>query len=180
MAKDDQTLLDIRAANESYLTRFTREYGFDEVLITDQNGLILLLDSANQRNIHVSEVSPALKESYEQAMFGGSFLTDLTREGDQSQRAFMYISSVVLDRVTRRPVGTTIARLPRETSRIMVERAGMGDTGDAFIVGSDDLARSELTFSENQRLGNSDVLNTRIQSRTIRQAFSGVKGVRKN
>jgi methyl-accepting chemotaxis protein len=56
---------------------------------------------------------------------------------------------------------------------IMQQKAGMGETGETYIVGSDLLMRSDSRFSEE-----STILKTKVDSATVKQALAGNSGVR--
>ncbi len=174
---DSDELL-IKDKNQNYFNSFLRLYDFNELLVTDTNGSILYSTKVTETvGTHVSQISANLARSYEQALFSGSFITDLARQ-EASDAASLYISSLIRDQASNVPIGVVIARLPREIlTSIMREEAGMGVTGDAFLVGSDNFLRSDLPDSENQKRGVSDVLNTNIRSQSIKRAFAGIKDV---
>ncbi len=60
-----------------------------------------------------------------------------------------------------------IARL----NNVMQQKAGMGESGETYIVGSDFLMRSDSRFSKD-----STILKTKVETETVKQALSGKTG----
>lgn len=56
-------------------------------------------------------------------------------------------------------------------SQVMQKRAGMGETGETYLVGPDLLMRSDSRFSED-----STILRTRVETEPVRRALDGQEG----
>ncbi len=169
--------LDIRSSNENYFQDFERLYGFDEVLMVGQNGTILFsTDVLRSTGSNIHAESQEVSEAFGQTLYIGRYVTDLIRNQDVADKTYMYIGSSV--RSGEQVVGAVIARLPAtRLNNIMVERSGMGESGEMFIVGDDSFSRSELNTRNAESKTRSDILNTAINSRSIKRALSGIQAI---
>lgn len=71
-------------------------------------------------------------------------------------------------------LGVLAMQLPTDRiQQIMQFTAGMGESGETYLVGQDFLMRSDSRFSEE-----STILRTRVDSETVRLALAGESGVR--
>jgi methyl-accepting chemotaxis protein len=70
-------------------------------------------------------------------------------------------------------IGALIFQMPiGEINKIMQQRAGLGESGESYIVGKDFLMRSDSRFSEE-----STILKTKVDSGTTRAGLSGKTGL---
>jgi methyl-accepting chemotaxis protein len=73
-----------------------------------------------------------------------------------------------------KPMGAFAFQMPVDRINAVMNAAhGLGQTGDAFIVGSDGLMRSNSRFSAT---GHSTILKTRIEAQAVTQAIQGRNG----
>ena len=83
-----------------------------------------------------------------------------------------FMSQQVTDE-TGRVIGVLAFQMPIERIRnIMQQNAGMGETGEALLVGADQLMRSDSKFSNE-----STVLRTRVSDATVTAALRGQEGI---
>ena len=158
-----------------YMRRFTDLYGFEDIFVIDLTGRILYANVAEQligRSIVRGELSDgSVASAFSTAVEAGDAVTDMVVNQRTDGRAVMYIASRIDEEGM--PQGVVVGRLPRETLRsIMTERAGLGETGDAYLVAEDGLARSDLTFGRSAQ-GETDVLISRVQSEAVSRALAG-------
>ncbi len=84
-----------------------------------------------------------------------------------SQAPAAFVASPVYDGPDL--IGTLVLQVPIEQiDAIMQERSGMGETGESYLVGSDNLMRSNSRFSED-----STILQTEIKTVAATQALAG-------
>ncbi len=69
-------------------------------------------------------------------------------------------------------IGVLAFQMPiNRINGVMQQRAGMGESGETYIVGSDFLMRSDSRFSKE-----STILKTKVESETVKQALDGKTG----
>ena len=80
-----------------------------------------------------------------------------------------FISTAIFDAAGNK-VGVLVFQMPIDMiNTIMSEAAGLGETGETVIVGSDYLMRNDSRFTENVN----DILKTRIEATAIKSALEG-------
>ncbi len=83
-----------------------------------------------------------------------------------------FISTPLFDR-TGAKTGVLVFQMPIERiNAVMKNKAGLGEGGETFIVGSDRLMRSDSRFSEE-----TTILQTKVESSAIDQALAGTFGI---
>ena len=82
-----------------------------------------------------------------------------------------FISQAILD-AKGRLAGVVVFQMPIDgINRVMQLSAGMGETGETYLVGSDFLMRSDSRFSEE-----STILKTKVNTQTVQLALEGESG----
>jgi methyl-accepting chemotaxis protein len=70
-------------------------------------------------------------------------------------------------------LGVLIFQMPIDRiNGVMQQSAGMGESGETYIVGADYLMRSDSRFSEE-----STILKTKVETETVKRAFAGEAGI---
>lgn len=130
------------------LARFINQYGYHDVLIVDLDGTILFAVSENEENIgenlfrgHLGKT--ALAASCRRALESGrTEFADIESRGD-GHELDCFLVRVVLG-ADGQPVGLMAVQMSLEqVDRLMQDSAGMGESGETFLVGADYLMRSD-------------------------------------
>ena len=83
-----------------------------------------------------------------------------------------FISTPVFDREGAK-IGVLVFQMPiGQINGIMQNRAGLGESGETYLVGDDFLMRSDSRFSEE-----STILGTEVETETARKALAGEHGI---
>ena len=86
--------------------------------------------------------------------------------------AASFIASPVL-RPDGKLLGVVAFQMPiARLNSVMQQKAGMGESGETYIVGSDFLMRSDSRFSKE-----STILKTKVETETVKKAISGKSGI---
>ena len=73
------------------------------------------------------------------------------------------------------PLGALVFQMPiGRINSVMQQRAGLGESGESYIVGADFLMRSDSRFSEE-----STILKTKVEGPTTKAALAGTTGIAK-
>ena len=112
-----------------------------------------------------------LSRAYQNARDNQPYLEDFAPYAPSDNQPAAFIAeAVVRDGIQ---LGVVIVQLPIERiDAVMQVTAGMGRTGETYLVGADGLMRSDSRFSET-----SSVLLTRADTAASRSALSGLNGV---
>ncbi|MCZ6831306.1 MAG: cache domain-containing protein [Gammaproteobacteria bacterium] len=100
-------------------------------------------------------------------------ISDMQPYAPSDDAPAVFMAKAMLD-VKGKLLGVLAFQLPTERIiSIMNFTAGMGDTGETYLVGEDLLMRSNSRFSEE-----STILQTLVDTEQVRQALAGEQGVR--
>ena len=103
---------------------------------------------------------------------GSDFVfTDFAPYEPSNGVAAAFAAQAVFDE-SRNFMGVLVFQMPiGRINAVMQQTAGMGETGETYLVGKDYLMRSDSRFSED-----STILKTKVDTETVRQALDGRSG----
>lgn len=159
-------------------SRFGDIYGYDDLLLLNWNGEVVYTNAREgdymTNLMNGPHEGTALAVAFKRSLRGETYLTDFTSYAPTQGGKMMFLTAPV--EAGNEIIGVLALRLASTTvSSFMTERAGMGETGEIFLVGRDFLMRSESRFNQSTA---TDVLHTRVETDPVRQAFAGVTGGR--
>lgn len=117
-------------------------------------------------------LAEAFLAARDRAADGAVAFTDLARYAPSAEEPAMFAATAIRghDGVL---LGVLAVQLPIERIReIMQFTAGMGESGETYLVGEDGLMRSDSRFSET-----STILSTAVDTETVARALRGESGV---
>lgn len=128
-----------------FFAKFCQEYGYDDMLLITLKGNIVY-SLKKSTDLAKNVLLPPLNDTY----LGGHFkkglqsitMTDFRPYAPSNNRpiAFLFAPILIFGEVE----GTVVLKLSIDSiNNIMAERSGMGDTGEAYLVGPDKLMRSD-------------------------------------
>ncbi len=162
----------------AYLRPFADAYGYYDVFLIDDAGNVVFSVAREDdfgTNVVTGRYSDTgLAEAFQGAMRGGggqAVLTDVERYAPSNDAPAMFVGYPIVDGQQR--IGVVAAQIPLgRMNEIMAEREGLGETGEVYLVGADDLVmRTPSRFVENA------VLRQKAAHETARLAASGQTGV---
>jgi methyl-accepting chemotaxis protein len=103
---------------------------------------------------------------------GGVVFSDFESYGPSEGAAAMFMAKAMVD-AEGKTLGVLALQLPTDRiDSIMRFTAGMGDSGETYLVGEDLLMRSDSRFSDT-----STILETRVETDSVKRALAGDNGV---
>ena len=98
--------------------------------------------------------------------------SDFSRYAPSNDDPAIFAAKLIVDEQDE-PLGVLALQLPTDTIKdIMHFTAGMGESGETYLVGPDFLMRSDSRFS-----ADSTILATTVDTATVRRALEGESGV---
>ncbi len=98
-------------------------------------------------------------------------ITDLEKYAPSNNVPAQFIGTPIYDKDKKEVIAVFAVQVPDALiNNIMTNRLGLGETGESYLVGKDNLMRSDSRFQENA------VLNTRVESITANKSLSGERG----
>jgi methyl-accepting chemotaxis protein len=175
---DETPYSQLHGALHDTTRRFVTERGYYDVFLIDNDGTVLYTVEKEQdfgtnlltgvwRNSSLADI---YRRAQSQA--GSVAMSDLQAyaPSDGAPAIFLGKSLVGPD---GEPLGVIVFQLPtQKILDIMSYTAGMGETGETYVVGEDYLMRSASRFSET-----STVLQQRVETATVVRALAGEEGV---
>ncbi|MCZ2127516.1 MAG: GAF domain-containing protein [Anaerolineales bacterium] len=150
------------APARAVLNRYLDEtFAFSEVFLMDANGRVVLSTEKSQEGKILKNQNyfhEALSEPYTTPPFY-----------DLAQQAYSVVFSRPLKNSAGKVVGVLSARTPMTVlSEIMEQRAGLGDTGETYLVNSNNAVLTALRFKETdeQTYVSTEGINAAIQTKT--------------
>ena len=164
-----------------FFRRFGEAYGYHDLFLVEaQNGNIVYT-MAKEDEFGTSLLSGPYAETNFARAFnkakeleaGETFLVDFekyARKDETSDETASFIVSPIYS--GSQLVGVLMLQSPIERiGAIMTERAGMGNSGETFLVGPDKLMRSDSRFEDE-----STILNRTVDTSSVRRALAGETG----
>jgi methyl-accepting chemotaxis protein len=168
------------AANHPVFHRFAERRGYEDVILIDANGNIVYtvfkqddfatnIETGPWKDTDLNKIFQALKKS---PKAGNVVFTDLKVYPAKDNRPASFIGTPMLDE--QNFLGALIFQMPADRiDRIMQNGAGLGQTGESFLVGQDNLLRSNLRLSEEPT-----IFKTEINTPAVKNALAGETSVK--
>jgi len=176
MAPDGSHYSQLHGQYHPWFREFLRARGYYDIFLFDTNGNLVYsvykeLDYAT--NLNTGEwKSTDLGNSYRDALNGKEAFYDFQPYAPSADAPASFISRPIVSDagVT---LGVLVFQMPIDRlNAVMQVTAGMGETGETYIVGSDKLMRSDSRFSED-----STILSRTVDTAPVTAAFGGQSGV---
>lgn len=157
------------------LAYYNKQYGYYDIILTDTEGYIVFA-TVNQAYLGINLAQGEIGSSnIFQAFRKGLLRVELTDfvYYEPFDELAAFISAPVRDRIGK-TIGVLIFQIPfNQVDRIMSERAGLGQTGETYLVGEDKFMRSNSRFSKE-----ASVLKLQVDTEATREALDGNDGVK--
>lgn len=180
-ARDGSLYSDAHAKYHPWLRSFLRAREYYDVFLFDAQGNLLYtvfkeLDYATNLNTGKwkdSDLGNAFRAARDGTQSGQKFFFDFKPYAPSHGAAASFISTPIIGK-NKNVEGVLVFQMPiGRINTIMQAAAGMGETGETYIVGSDFLMRSDSRFS-----GESTILKTKVDGPTTRAALEGNAGAK--
>lgn len=157
------------------LADYAKQYGYRDLILIDTGGTIVFA-AQNQAYLGIDLAEVGIEGSnIVQAFKRGMLRIELTDFAyyEPFNEFTAFISAPVRDR-TGKLTGVLVLQIPfNPVDRIMSERAGLGQTGETYLVGEDKLMRSNSRFSTEIT-----ALRLQVDTEASRDALDGTDGVK--
>lgn len=179
-AEDPSRYSELHARYHPWIRSFLRERGYYDIFLFDTEGNLVYtvfkeLDYAT--NLLTGRYKDTdLGNAYRSAMAnpkpGFQAFFDFAPYAPSHDAPAAFISTPLVDGGGK-PIGVLVFQMPIDNmNAVMQNTAGLGETGETYIVGSDQLMRSDSRFSDE-----STILKRRIDSEAVDRALEGQRGV---
>lgn len=119
-----------------------------------------------------TDLGNAFRAAWQSKQPGGTFFFDFKPYAPSNEAPASFISTPIIGD-TGEVAGVLVFQMPiGRINDIMQAKAGMGESGETYLVGEDFLMRSDSRFSEE-----STILKTKVEGETVRVALGGDSGV---
>ena len=127
-------------------SEYIRDSGYQDLLLVTMDGRVIYAvggGSEQGKSLNSGPLAEtSLAKAYRKSLLGGIAFADFERFGSGDEPPAAFIAGV-LEKYDE-PIGVAILQLPRSgINDIMLQRAGMGETGETYLVGEDGLLRSD-------------------------------------
>lgn len=179
-ANDGSRYSKVHAHFHPWFRHFLRQRGYYDIFLFAPNGDLVYtvfkeLDYATNLNTGKwkdSDLGNAFRTARDNPREDAQFFFDFKPYAPSHGAAASFISQPMLDD-NGNLIGVLVFQMPIERiNNIMQVAAGMGQSGETYIVGQDYLMRSDSRFSEE-----STILKTEVTGKTVDLALKGEKGV---
>ncbi|WP_218044732.1 methyl-accepting chemotaxis protein [Aestuariispira insulae] len=162
-----------------WINQLQRDRGYYDIFLFDTRGNLVYtvfkeLDYAtNLVNGKYKETGLGIvyRAARDAAKVGSVSFDDFAPYAPSHGAPASFISTPVME--NGKLLGVLVFQMPIDNiNGIMNQRAGMGESGESYIVGEDLLMRSDSRFSED-----STILQVKVDSQTVKQALKGESGV---
>ncbi len=167
------------------LKPFLESFGYYDIFLVDNRGNIVYsvykeIDYGTNLNTGAfkdSGIAEAFRAANQTMSKDEYVIIDYAQYSPSYEAPASFISSPVFKYGTQ--VGVLIFQMPLDTiSTVMSDRTGLGETGEAYLVGQDNLMRSNsFKASDVYSVDNAFRTNTKAQSEAIQLGLSGEEGV---
>ncbi len=178
-ASDGSEYSAVHAKYHPYLRSFLRDRGYYDIFLFDLKGNLIysvfkeldyatnLLDGKWAKTDLGNAYRTALK-----AKAGGKQFFDFKPYAPSADAPASFISTPIINSAGK-TAGVLVFQMPIEKlNNLMQQTAGLGETGETYLVGSDFLMRSDSRFSKE-----STILKTKIDTEQVRKALNNDAGV---
>lgn len=163
-----------------YFSKLLNDRGYYDIFLIDKTGNLVYsvfkeLDFATNlmdgewASSDLGHAFRAVKENPKADMVN---FFDFKPYGPSNGAPASFISTALFDNVGRF-IGVLAFQMPIDRlNRVMQQSAGLGETGETYLVGEDNLMRSDSRFSQE-----STILKTEVDTEVIAKAFEGENGL---
>lgn len=163
-----------------YFRTFLRSRGYYDIFLFDTKGnLVYSVFKENDYATNVmdgewsaTDLGNAFRAAAQNPSADKVAFFDFKPYAPSNNAPASFISTPLVD-ISGKLEGVLIFQMPIGTlNALMQQTAGLGETGETYLVGSDLLMRSDSRFTEN-----STILSTKIDTEPARAAISGKSGI---
>lgn len=176
-AKDGSAYSSLHAKYHPFFKRFLEEYAYYDIFLVDgENGDVLYtvykeLDYGSNLvagTYNTTNIAKLFKDINSSGVTGNvAKLADFESYAPSNGDPASFIASPVYDGGQK--IGAVIFQMPiTKIDTVMQERAGLGETGETYLVGPDKLLRSDSRFSEKPT-----ILVTKVDTDAVNEAIAG-------
>jgi len=178
-ADDDSTYSDVHALYHPWFRQFLRERGYYDIFLFDLDGNLIYtvfkeLDYATNLNTgkwRDTDLGNAFRAARDNPVEGYQAFFDFRPYGPSHGAPASFISTPVLDD-NGEALGVLVYQMPVDRlNAVLQQAAGMGATGESYLVGGDSLMRTSSRFSEE-----STILERKIEHQAVERALAGESG----
>ncbi len=120
-----------------------------------------------------SNIAQVFQKALSSPQGGRAYTADFKAYRPSYDGPAAFMATVIPDAATGKPAGVLILQMPvGRINGIMQTRAGLGESGETYLVGGDKLMRSQSRFSKDNT-----ILTTSIDTESVRKALAGDQGV---
>jgi methyl-accepting chemotaxis protein len=189
-AKADNAYNTLHANVHKYLSGIQKKMGFYDVFLIDVHGNVVysvfkevdFATSLISGPYSESGLAKAFQTAKSQSASGETSVIDFDRYLPSFNAPAAFISAPVINHHNQM-VGAVVAQFPLDNlNEVMGQRAGLGKTGEAYLVGKDNLMRSDSYLDPNYRsvvASFSSPDTGKVETRTVELALSGESGIAK-
>lgn len=180
-AKDGSTYSKAHAYFHPYFRTFLRDRGYYDIFIFDKQGNCLYT-VFKERDFATNVVDGEWKDTdlgkifrnaRDHAAPGYVAFYDFAPYAPSNDVPASFIASPIFEQ--GKFAGVIAFQMPIGTLNQVMQRAeGLGETGEAFLVGDDFLMRSDSRFSTTE--GKTDILKTKVDADFVKRALAGESG----
>ncbi|MCP4932868.1 MAG: methyl-accepting chemotaxis protein [bacterium] len=179
-ASDGSAYSTAHAQYHPYLRAFLQERGYYDIFLFDTKGNLVYtvfkeLDYATNLisgEWASSDLGKAFRASRDNPKAGSKAFFDFKAYAPSYGAPASFISTSLLDNKGKLQ-GVLVFQMPiGKLNGLMQQKAGLGSSGESYVVGKDFLMRSDSRFSKE-----STILNTRIDTQQVRKALDGGSGL---
>ncbi|RXJ71508.1 GGDEF domain-containing protein [Veronia nyctiphanis] len=163
-----------------YFRNLAATHGYYDIFLVNQKGDIVY--SVKKENDYAtnllrgewkdSHIAEAFIQINKNPSVGSLYLTDYFNYGPSNNEPEAFLATPIHIK-GEEYIGVLIFQMPiAALNSVMHVTAGMGETGETFLVGSDRLMRSDSRF-----LGSKSILKTRVDTDSVDKALKGISGI---
>jgi methyl-accepting chemotaxis protein len=180
-APDGSAYSTIHAKYHPWFRQFLRERGYYDIFLFNTDGDLVYtvfkeLDYATNLNTGQwsgSDLGNAFRAAVQGSVSNDLHFFDFKPYAPSHGAPAAFVSTALVDE-TGKTTGVLVFQMPiNRMNGVMQVSAGMGESGESYIVGSDYLMRSDSRFSEE-----STILANEVKTATVDAALAGETGVR--
>jgi len=187
-AKPDNAYNKLHGNVHEYLSGIQKTMGFYDVFLTDVHGNVVysvfkevdFATSLVSGPYSQSGLARAFQTAKAQGLSKGTSIIDFDRYLPSFNAPAAFISAPVVNH-DNQLIGTVIAQFPLDNlNAVMGQRAGLGETGESYLVGKDYLMRSDsyLTPETHSVVASFSSPETgKIETQSVELALSGKTGI---
>ncbi|MDG1287241.1 MAG: methyl-accepting chemotaxis protein [Rickettsiales bacterium] len=179
-AQDGSLYSEVHAEHHPWFRHVLRARGYYDIFLFDMQGNLLYtvlkeLDYAtnvNDGQYKDSDLGNAFRAAAAPSTAAGEqFFFDFKPYAPSHGAPASFISTPIVE--NGKKVGVLIYRMPVERlNGIVASHDGMGETGEIYVVGEDNLMRTDSRFTQESTL-----LKTQIEGKSVAKALAGETGV---